>query len=211
MTEQKGLELSKYVIEKITRGVGPLKSSVKLAAEYLEDQNYADNPARINSLINWEISKNATSGFVTGLGGLITMPVTIPAALGASILLQARMAGAIAVINGHSIEDDRVRTLILLSMVGDSAKEILKKAGATISQKITHRLIAKLPGKILIQINKMVGFRLITKAGSKGIINLTKTIPVIGGVVCGGFDAYACKVVGKAATEMLPAKHWLFG
>jgi hypothetical protein len=35
---------------------------------------------------------------------------------------------------------------------------------------------------ILKKINQKVGFRLVTKFGEKGIINLSKLIPVVGGL-----------------------------
>jgi ABC-type uncharacterized transport system permease subunit len=80
----------------------------------------------VDALIRWEAAKNFTSGFLTGLGGVVTLPVTIPSALGASWITQARMCGAIAAVYGHALKEDRVRTLVLLAMIGDSGKEILR-------------------------------------------------------------------------------------
>lgn len=54
---------------------------------------------------------------------------------------------------------------------------------------------------MLKRINQAVGFRLLTKAGEKGIINLTKLVPVVGGVVGGTFDAVTCRITAKAARE----------
>jgi hypothetical protein len=87
----------------------------------------------------------------------------------------------------------------LLSLVGDSFKEVLKEAGIKVGNQIGKQLIAKIPGKFLIEINKKVGYRLITKAGEKGIVNLTKLIPIAGGFIGGSFDAVACRTVGKTA------------
>lgn len=64
---------------------------------------------------------------------------------------------------------------------------------------MTYAAIRKLPGEALKRINQAVGFRLITKAGEKGIVNLTKFIPVVGGVVGGTFDAVTCRITAKAA------------
>ena len=57
-------------------------------------------------------------------------------------------------------------------------------------------------GKMLTKINQAVGFRLITKAGSKGVINLTKAIPVVGGVFGAGFDVITTRGIGAAAKKM---------
>ena len=71
--------------------------------------------------------------------------------------------------------------------------------GASASNSITYKVIEQLPRSLLVKINEMVGFRLLTKAGEKGIINLTQIVPVVGGVIGGGVDAITCRIVGKAA------------
>ena len=96
-------------------GFPPLSSAENLATEYLTDQGYASHDERVASLVKRETTKNFTTGFLTGLGGVITLPLGMPTALGASWLIQARMAGAIARIYGHDLNDDRVRTMILLT------------------------------------------------------------------------------------------------
>lgn len=58
-------------------GIGPLKSSIELAREYQDDARYSTNDSRVRSLINWETSKNFTTGFISGLGGFVTMPVAV--------------------------------------------------------------------------------------------------------------------------------------
>lgn len=112
------------------------------------------------------------------------------------------MAGCIARIAGHDLREDRVRTLVLLSIAGNSAKEVIKEAGVTLAKKATTRAINRVPGRALIDINKKVGFRLITKAGERGIINLTKMVPIVGGLVCGGADAAASRTVGYTAKRI---------
>lgn len=188
-----------YLLSKGVSGVPPLSSAHDLATEYLIDQGYASNDERVDSLINWETTKNFTSGFITGLGGLVTLPVSIPAALGASWLIQARMAGAIARIYGHRLTDDHVRTMILLSLAGDAAQQAVKSAGIKLGQELTERAVAQIPGRALIEINKLIGFRLLTKAGARGIVNFSKAVPLVGGLVGGSFDAIVCRTVGRTA------------
>lgn len=200
--ESKALKLINWILNSAIKGVGPLSSSTMLAKEYTIDESYASNVDRISSLINWETSKNFTSGFITGLGGIITLPIAIPSALGASWIIQARMVGAIAEICGHDSEEDRVRTLMLLAICGDSMKEILKQAGINVGRKLTQKVIQQIPGKVFIEINKKIGFRLMTKAGEKGIVNAMKVVPIVGGVVGGVFDAYTCRLTGSAAKKI---------
>lgn len=200
--QSRAAQLVEWLQTRAFEGIGPLSSSTELAEEYRIDQDYPDNDARVRALIRWETAKNFTSGFLTGLGGLVTLPIAVPAALGASWLILARMVAAIAVIYGHDLREDRVRTMVLLAVVGDGAKEVLKRAGIHVGRKLTERTISQISGKTLIEINKRVGFRLVTKAGERGVVNLMKAVPLAGGVVGGGFDAAICRQVGRVATKL---------
>ena len=201
-SDSKFLAITQWITDCAVDGVPPLTSAENLAKEYLLDRGYVSHDHRVEALIRWETSKNFTTGFLTGLGGILTLPVSVPAALGAAWVVQARLAGAIAHIYGHDLRSDRVRTLVLLSLVGDSAKEVVKRVGIEIGKKSFHQLLMKIPGRVLIEINKKVGYRLITKAGEKGIINLTKAVPIVGGVVGGIVDATGCYAVGNIATTV---------
>ncbi len=44
--------------------------------------------------------------------------------------------------------------------------------------KVTKALIMKVPGNLVIEINEMVGFRLVTNFSRTGAINLIKVAPV---------------------------------
>jgi len=189
--------------------VPPLSSAEDLAGEYLIDQGYENHDQRVDSLVNWETTKNFTSGFITGLGGVIALPIAVPSALAASWLLQARMAGAIAKIYGHDLRLDRVRTMILLSLAGDVAKEAMQGTGVSVGNKLSERALAQVPGRALVEINKRIGVRLLTKAGERSVVNLSKAVPIIGGVVGGSFDAVVCRAVGRTAKSLFrPAEDW---
>lgn len=197
--EGKAIQLANWLLDKGVGGFGPFISAMELGEQYLEDANYADNNARARSLIKWEASKNVTTGFVSGIGGIAT-PLSIPAGFGAAWLVQARLAAGIAHIHGYDVRDDKVRTLVLMSMIGDaSLKEPIKVAGKTIVTKVAQNTINSLTRETLKKINQAIGFRLLTKAGSTGVINLTKFIPFFGGVVAGAVDGITCYAVGSIA------------
>ena len=201
-TENAAIQLINWITERAIDGIPPLCSAENLALEYQIDTSYPDTEERIESLINWETSKNFTSGFITGLGGIITIPVSVPASMGASWVIQARMAAAIAKLAGHDIKSDRVKTFVLLTLVGDACKDVLKDVGIKVGQGFARAALKNVPGKVLIEINKKVGFRLLTKAGEKGAVNLGKMVPLAGGFIGGAFDAAACRVVGKQAKNL---------
>lgn len=177
-----------------------MKSSVELAHDYLADSSYADHEERIKSLVRWETSKTAGSGFLTGLGGLIALPATLPAGLGAAWVVQVRLVGAIAHLRGWDLADDRVRAVAVAALAGDAAvAEVTKNLGGAIAMKGGQAALSSVPGKVFIEINKKVGFRLVTKGGEKGIINMGKVVPLLGGVVGGTVDAATTRTVSLVA------------
>ena len=195
-------KLVKYLLEKGLGGFPPLSSAANLADEYLIDQDYDSNDQRVAALVKWEMTKNFTTGFITGLGGIVTLPVGVPSALGASWLIQARMAGAIARIYGHDLDEDRVRTLILLSLAGDVARDAMAGLGLNLGGRLPQSALKQVPGRALVEINKRIGFRLLAKAGARGVAQFPKVVPVLGGVVGGAFDAVVCRMVGRTAKSL---------
>lgn len=194
--------LATFLLDKGLAGFGPLSSAQQLARDYLENARYATDDRRIDALIRWESGKNFTSGFITGLGGVVTFPVSIPAALGISWLIQARMAGAIACIYGHDLASERVRTKILLSLAGDVAKDAMKDLGLKPGSAITQRAVDQVPGRALVEINKRIGAQLLAKAGQRVVLRFPRAVPVIGGVVGGALDAAVCRLVGRTARKL---------
>lgn len=201
-TDASANRLASYLLEKGLAGVPPLSSAHDLADEYLVDQGYANDEERVDALIRRETRKNFTSGFITGLGGVLTFPVSIPAALGASWLLQARMAGAIARIYGHDLESDRVRTKILLSLAGDVAREAMKDLGLKLDSKLTQRAVDQIPGRALVEVNKRIGARLLATVSQRVVLKFPRAVPVVGGVVGGSLDAVVCRMVGRTAKSL---------
>lgn len=182
-------------------GLGVLPSAESVAEDHLSKAASAENA--INSIIAWRTVHSASTGFITGLGGIVAMPLAIPAGLAASYALGANTAAAVAYLRGYDIHSDQVRTMILLCLIGESGESILKAAGITVGTKLCKNVIKQVPGKVLIEINKKVGFRLITKAGEKGVVNLTKMVPLVGGIVGGTFDSVFVNSCGKTAKRIL--------
>ena len=181
-------------------GLGVFPPSEQLAMDYLKN-NDNDPIKAAEDLVNWQMSKAATSGFITGLGGIMTLPVTIPANISSVLFIQIRMITAIAVIGGYDIKSDKVKSLAYACMTGSAAADILKDAGIKIGTKITLVGIKKISIETIKKINQAVGFRLLTKFGTTGIVNLGKMVPIIGGLVGGGFDAVTTKTIGSIAIK----------
>ena len=115
---------------------------------------------------------------------------------------QTRMVAAIAHMRGFDLKDDQVRTLVYVALTGQAAADILKQAGIKIGTNMSRVLIKRIPFEVIKQINKRVGFRLVTKFGEKGVINLGKCIPLVGGAIGGTIDAVGTRTIGKTAKRV---------
>lgn len=179
---------------------GVSKSVEDLALDYFGKHETREKAAK--ALINNQIAKCGTSGFLTGLCGAVTLPVTLPVNITNVLYVQIRMVAAIAWLGGFNIYSDQVQTMVYACLVGNSISNVMKQTGIKIGEKITTKTIEKIPGKVLTAINQKVGFRLVTKFGEKGAVNLVKLVPVAGGVIGGAFDVGSTKVIAANAYHL---------
>ena len=195
------MELLKMLYDQSITGIEKVSPPVEvLANNYLDKYDDLDSAAK--SFVNYQVVKCTTSGFLTGLGGLITLPVSIPANIGSVLYVQMRMIATLAYMGGYDTKSDQVQTLVYTCLAGISIDKILKQAGIKFGNKLANGMIRKIPGTVLVKINQKVGFRFVTKFGSKGLINLGKAVPIVGGVIGGGFDFVETKAIAKRAYKL---------
>ena len=182
--------------EKCLNGIPKISPSVEeMANDYLK--KYKTKEEACKAMIRNQITKCATSGFITGFGGFITMPVTLPANITSVIYVQMRMIACTSYMAGFDLNSDQTQTLVYACLAGVAVNNVIKQAGIKYGVKFANGLIKKIPGKVLIKINQKVGFRFATKFGTKGIINLGKLIPGVGAVIGGGLDLVETKIIAK--------------
>jgi len=201
--EEKGTKMLKvmdWAFEKANSNIPGLGSSSDMAKRYLD--KYGNVNTAINHLVNWQITSSATTGFVTSFGGLPTMAVTLPANVAGIMGIQLRMIGAIAELGGYHENTEEKKTGMYLCLLGSQAGNVLSKTAGQFAVKFTTASLKKLPGAVLTKINQAVGFRLFTKFGQKGLVNIHKAIPVLGGVVGGTVDAMSTYAIAKAAKAL---------
>lgn len=100
------------------------------------------------------------------------------------------------------MKDDKVRTMAYVSLCGNAAKDILKDVGIVVGKKVAEHGLKKLSGEVIKKINQKVGFRLLTKFGSKGVVNLSKAIPLVGGVTGAVMDGVSTNIIGNTARNL---------
>jgi hypothetical protein len=211
------------VMNKVVRdGIGPITGSMDWAESRLrstQKDRYdgslignragtapADLDKVIKRLIGESVVAAGSAGFLTGLGGFLTLPITIPANIAGALVINVRLAAAIAYLRGYDLNDPQTQLMIPLVAVGSDVQASLSAIGVQIGVKISRAALEKLPIGVIRKINARVGIQLLAKYGTKrAAITLAKVIPFVGGVVGGGIDAALTGVVGKVAKKAFPA------
>lgn len=198
MTQEDIMKLLDSCYEKCLNGIPMVSPGIEdMANDYLSKHETKEKACR--DMLKNQIAKCTTSGVVTGLGGFITMPVAIPANIGSVIYVQMRMIACTAYMADYDLNSDQTQTFVYACLAGVAVNSLLKQAGIKFGVKFANGVIKKIPGKVLTKINQKVGFRFITKFGSKGIVNLGKMLPGVGAIVGGGLDLVETKVIADRA------------
>lgn len=95
-----------WAYSKTVEGIPGQQSIAQFVNDYLSKSKSTDEA--IDKIIKFQTTKAAVSGFVTDFGGVLTLPVTIPANVTSVILFQMRMIAAIASIRGYDLHSDQV-------------------------------------------------------------------------------------------------------
>ncbi|MCL2208265.1 MAG: EcsC family protein [Fibromonadales bacterium] len=177
-------------------------SAIELAEKY-KKLYPGSKLEQVNALIRWQVANGAAAGFATGLGGLVTLPVTIPANLASVLYIQMRMISAIAIIGGYDPKDDRVKTFAFSCLAGNVVKDALKEIGIEVGKQfVLKNVIEKISEGVFTRINRAVGYGLLAKFGAKGAANLGKMVPLVGGLIGGAMDGVWVVSVGKIAKSL---------
>lgn len=208
--------LQRLVLTVVDHGVGPVVGSKSYAEARLassasvdvadDSQDAvavpADRDAVIAQIIRESVLAAGGTGFVTGVGGFIALPLTLPTNVTGNVVINARMVGAIAYLLGHDLDDPHVQASILLTVAAADAPKVLAELGVEIGPGTTHEAIARLPVPVVREINRRAGFFLLAKYGGKRLaFQAIRGLPVVGGLVGGGIDAGVTRYVGALATR----------
>jgi len=192
-------------LDRAIRGVGPLDGAA-LAAEKQLDEQKGDVDKGIREVIENNVRMSGVSGFLTNIGGLVTMAVMVPANVSGLALLQCRMIAGIAHLRGYDLADPRTRNAIMACMLGEERMlSLIKKKKLPGTPMALATAPVYDPHLATILANEVAG-ELITKvAGIRLAVTVGRRVPIVGGFVGMSADAYATWRVGRYVDrELLP-------
>jgi hypothetical protein len=186
-------------------GVGPFDGAAEVAAA--ARAHHPSTESAVHAVVRQHTRLVAGNGFVTGLGGLVTMPVALPANVFGFHVLAVRAVAAIAELRGYDTSLPQVRSTVLLTLVGADATDVLASAGLPTGGRLTGLLTSRVPRPVLMLVNKGVGFRLLARFGTKTLLRVpARALPLVGGLVGGGLDAVMFRRIAGAARDALPTR-----
>ena len=185
-------------------GIGPVRGAAASANRALE-QAGGDTEAAIGSVITAHMRLAGTQGFLTNLGGLVTMAVTAPTNLAAVALVECHLAATVLYLRGYDLSDPSVRDAVLVCLLDDDARRSLAK-----DAKVDVSPQALVTGRHGPEVRKLIARavvgELVAGVGGKRLAAFAaKRIPVLGGAVGGAGDAWATRRVGREAARIPPS------
>jgi EcsC protein family len=186
-------------------GVGPLPPASKAADAQLREQK-GDVEKAVHEVIENHVRYAAAQGFVTNLGGLVTIAITIPTNITGLALIQCRMIAGIAHLRGYDLADPKVKNAILVCLLGEEVVDRQVKAKKVPAPPMA---LATSPGYDAAtdqDVAAVVAADLLAKvAGKRLAVTVSRRIPVLGGVVGMSVDGYTTWQIGRYADrELLP-------
>lgn len=169
-------KLVERILEVGIDGKGSFDSAQKVADD--ARRRRSDPERVVDDIIGAHLRLAAGNGFVTGLGGFVTLPIALPANVAGFYIVATRMAGAIAAVRGYDIADPSVRSAILLSLIGADSDDLLQKVGYQTGGRLANLATERLPGALLMAINKGVGFRIVTRMGRSTLSKMGRLVQI---------------------------------
>ncbi len=192
-------------MDRAIRGVGPLDGAA-MAAEKQLDENKGNLDAAIKDLIENHVRLAGAQGFLTNMGGLVTMPVAVPANIAGLALIQCRMVAAIAHLRGYDLADRRTRNAILACLLGEEQMLALIKKKKMPGTPMALATAPVYDPQLSTVMANEVASELVTRiAGKRIAYTVGRRVPIVGGLVGAGTDGFATWSIGRYVDrEFLP-------
>lgn len=180
-----------WLYDKAVCGIAGIESAETLAKRYLDDAK-GDVALAARNLIHWESIKAGSSSFLSGIGGIVALPVTLPLNVTSVLFIQTQLVAALASLGQHRLSDERIRALAGLCLCGNAVKALLQDLtlqaantwSTAVAQQVTEKTLALLA----------------TRAGLVSAEHFVRLIPLAGGVVSGAVDIASTRTIGRIAS-----------
>lgn len=189
------------LLEAAINGTSVVPGAKTAAAKHLVKKEGVEDA--IESLVFTHVGLAGAQGFVTSLGGLPTLAVTLPANIAGLAVVQIRLIAAIAHLRGYDIDSRSVRTAMILCLMGrDGVRKLIDDGilptsplaiatapvfDVSLDRQVSERVLGELVGRI---------------GGRRASLLFARRIPLLGGGVGATMDGYSTIAIGGFAREV---------
>ena len=156
---------------------------------------------QVDRLVRRHVTLSASAGFLSGLGGWITLPVVIPANMAAVASVQLHMVASVASLAGLDPSSGATRDRVLNCLIGngqldparDAEQETLDRVGLKLAERGVNLVVSSAVGA--------------AKWGAKTVVagrvkrRVLRGIPLVGGFIGAASDGYTTMKVAEAARD----------
>lgn len=181
-------------------------SSAQVAAERAQRGRARRRPEKaVRRVIRRHRRGVTAGGFLTGLGGVFTLPLLLPTNVAEFYIQATRMVGAIAVVRGYDLDDEEVRVRVLATLLGEESGDVLRNIGLSpVAGAAARGVAGRLPASPHSAVVSAVGGRLIRRFGLRSARLFGKAIPGLGGVLGALSDRKQLNRIAEAARKGFP-------
>lgn len=184
-------------------GQGRFPGARATAAKHLQ-RHKGSVDAAIEALINSHVRLGTGQGFVTNVGGLAVLPIAVPANLVGIAVVQFRMIAGIAHLHGYDLDDPRVRTAVMMCLLGGEQIGRRVANGRLPSTPLAVATAPVFDPKLEARVCEVVISNLFGRIGGKHLpLLMSRRIPLVGGGVGAVVDGMATYQLGKFACSEL--------
>lgn len=182
--------------DKAIQGLPVLGTPADVAARFGGRDGWQD--ADGDRIVALYTSLSGATGFVLGLPGFLLMPVTLPADMAGAALLQLHMSATFAHLAGRDLHAPETRDACIDCLL----EKITSKGKNSEEEEVASRTSVKLLERgvryVLSKSAKMAG-----KAARNYALRRigARRLPVVGGLLGAGSNAYVTAHVGRCAQE----------
>ncbi|MGC3995001.1 MAG: EcsC family protein [Propionicimonas sp.] len=198
--------LLRSIVDFALDGSSAFPGAKATAARFL--QSRGEREAAIDGLVTYHVGMASAQGFVTSVGGLITLPVGLPANIAGMAVLSVRMIGSIAHLRGYDVSDRRVRAALTLAMLGDDEVRKLVADGRLPTSPLAIATAPMFDPALERLISERVMGSLAGRMGGKHLaVVVVRRIPLVGGGVGAAVDGWLTFGLAGYARREFVARH----
>jgi hypothetical protein len=92
--------------------------------------------------------------------------------------------------------------MVLACLTGSKAADTLKDAGIRLGTRMTRDALGWAGPAVFKKLHHATGLQAMATAGAGAVGKLARFVPLVGGVVAGGFDAAVTQLIGRTADRV---------